>query len=191
MSGADPPVDRAFTANLLGTLAQTIADRVGVGTARAAGHGAHGPAALLTLHWYPDRPISFLATRLRISHPGAVQLVDRLAADGLAQRFPGADGRTKLLALTPAGQDAAQAVLAARQQVLDQASSALSEQQVRDLAAAVGTMLETLTDDLLTSEFMCRLCDERACPDARCPVERAAPSRPHRRGTGYGVTGTG
>jgi hypothetical protein len=48
-------------------------------------------------------------------------------------------------------------------------------------------MLEALTDDLLTSEFMCRMCDELACPDARCPVERAQATPPHRRGTGYGV----
>ena len=33
-----------------------------------------------------------------------------------------------------------------------------------------------LTDDLLTSEFMCRMCDELACPDERCPVERAEPA---------------
>jgi len=49
-------------------------------------------------------------------------------------------------------------------------------------------MLEAITDDLLTSEYMCRMCDELACPDARCPVERAEPAPPHRRGTGYGVT---
>ena len=39
---------------------------------------ANAPAALTTLLWYPDRPIAFLAARLRITHPGAVQLVDRL-----------------------------------------------------------------------------------------------------------------
>ena len=48
-------------------------------------------------------------------------------------------------------------------------------------------MLEALTDDLLTSEFMCRMCDELACPDDRCPVERAEPAPSDRRGIGYGV----
>jgi hypothetical protein len=56
-----------------------------------------------------------------------------------------------------------------------------------DAAAALATMLEALTDDLLTSEFMCRMCDELACPDDRCPVERAEPAPTERRGTGYGV----
>lgn len=179
--------DRAFTANVLGTLALAVADRVALGAARVARHGANAPAALVTLLWYPDRPIAFLADRLRITHPGAVQLVDRLAGDGLVERIRALDGRTKLLALTPDGERTALAVLEARRTVLERAVSALDDGQVRALADAASAMLEAITDDLLTSEHMCRLCDELACPDARCPVERAEPAPPHRRGTGYGV----
>ena len=182
--------DRAFTANVLGTLALTIVDRMHLGVGRAARRGAHAPAALVTLLWYPDRPIAFLADRLRITHPGAVQLVDRLEHDGLVERIPGADGRTKLLALTAAGERAGLSVLAERRAVLERALSTLSDPQVRALADAADVMLEALTDDLLTGEFMCRLCDELACPDARCPVERAEPAPPYRRGTGYGVPET-
>ena len=83
--------EREFAANILGTLALTVGDRVGIGTERAAGYGANAPAALVTLLWYPDRPITQLALRLRISHPGAVQLSERLEAAGLVDRFPGAD----------------------------------------------------------------------------------------------------
>jgi len=181
------PVDRAFTANLLGTLALTIVDRVGIGSARVARHGANAPAALVTLLWYPDRPIAFLADRLRITHPGAVQLVDRLARDGLVERIPGEDGRTKLLALSDRGERVAHLVLDERRQVLDRAVSALDDAQAAAVTDTVGAMLEALADSLLTSEYMCRICDELACPDARCPVERAEPAPAHRRGTGYGV----
>jgi DNA-binding MarR family transcriptional regulator len=180
--------DRAFAANVLGTLALTVVDRVDIGAARATRHGANAPAALVTLLWYPDRPIAFLAARLRVTHPGAVQLVDRLEKDGLVERIPGEDGRTKLLALTAAGDRVALAVLAARREVLERAVGSLDDEQVRAFAEAAEAMLEALTDDLLTSEHMCRLCDELACPDARCPVERAEPAPPHRRGKGYGVT---
>ncbi len=179
--------DRAFTANVLGTLALAIGDRVAAGSARVARHGANAPAALVTLLWYPDRPITFLADRLRITHPGAVQLVDRLERDRLVERIPAVDGRTKLLALTPEGERVALAVLDARRDVVGRALTALDDGQVRALADAAGAMLEAITDDLLTSEHMCRMCDELACPDARCPVERAEPAPPHRRGTGYGV----
>ena len=180
-------VDRAFAANVLGTLAQTIADRTSAGAQAAARHGAHAPAALVSLLWYPDRPVTFLAARLRISHPGAVQLSTRLADDGLVRRFPGADGRTVLLSLTAGGERAARAVLVERSAVLDRAMDGLDDATVAIVTEGVCAMLAALTDDLLTSEFMCRMCDELACPDDRCPVERAEPSPPHRRGTGYGV----
>jgi DNA-binding MarR family transcriptional regulator len=191
-SAPRPPSDavgaeRAFATNVLGTLAVTIADRLRLGTDRAAGRGAHAPAALVTLLWYPDRPIAFLADRLRITHPGAVQLVDRLAEDGLVERIPALDGRTKLLALTPAGERTALQVLDERRGVLARALDALDDAQVAGLVTAAEAMLEALADSLLTSEYMCRLCDELACPDDRCPVERAEPAPPHRRGTGYGV----
>ena len=179
--------DRAFTANVLGTFALTVSDRVAITARQAAHHGANAPAALVTLLWYPDRPIAFLADRLRITHPGAVQLVDRLEQDGLLERIPALDGRTKLLALTVRGETVALDVLARRRDVLGRAVAALDEDAVRALAESMSTMLEAITDDLLTSEYMCRMCDELACPDARCPVERAEPAPPHRRGSGYGV----
>ena len=72
--------------------------------------------------------------------------------------------------------------------MVTRAIAALDDEQVSALSNAAEAMLDALADDLLTSEFMCRLCDELACPDARCPVERAIPTPPHRRGTGYGVT---
>jgi len=172
---------------VLGTLALTLADRTGEGTRRAARHGAHAPAALVSLLWYPDRPIRFLAARLRISHPGAVQLSARLADEGLARRMPGADGRPKLLSLTAAGERAARSVLAERASVLDRALAALDDEAVAAITEGACAMLVALTDDLLTSEHMCRMCDEHACPDDRCPVERAHPGPPHRRGPGYGV----
>lgn len=177
--------DVGFSANVLGTLALALTDRAEQAAARAAAHGAHAPAALVTLLWYPDRPVAHLATRLRVSHPGAVQLSERLAADGLVERVPGADGRTRLLSLTPAGERAARAVLSERAEAVARALGALDDDMLARLTDAVCTMLAALTDDLLTGEHMCRLCDERSCPDERCPVERAEPAPPHRlvRGT--------
>ena len=186
----DRQAERDFAANILGTLALTVGDRVDIGTERAAGYGANAPAALVTLLWYPDRPIAQLALRLRISHPGAVQLSERLESAGLVHRFPGADGRTRLLSLTPAGERTAQAVLAERKAVLGRAIEAVDDAALPVLVQAVGAMLDALADTLLTSEYMCRLCDEQSCPDDRCPVEGAEPSPPHRRGAGYGVEDT-
>jgi len=178
---------RRFAQNVLGTLAQTLTDRVSIGASSVAGLGAHGPAALVTLLWYPDRPIKFLAQRLRISHPGAVQLVGRLEELGLVERIRGEDARIQLLVLTDAGYDTARSVLTQRRDVLARAVGALDDSEVDALVGTVERMLQALTDDLLTSEFMCRLCDERSCPDAWCPVEKAEPTPPLRRGAGFGV----
>ena len=186
-SAADAPRRREFAANVVGTLAQTLTDRVAIGTGVAAGLGAHGPAALTTLYWYPDRPIKFLAERLQISHPGTAQLVTRLEALELVERIRGEDARIQLLVLTDAGYDAARAVLAARRDVVKRAVAVLDDEEVDVLVSTVERMLEALTDDLITSEFMCRLCDERACPDNWCPVEKAEPTPPLRRGAGYDV----
>jgi DNA-binding MarR family transcriptional regulator len=185
---ADLAERRRFAQNVLGTLAQTLTDRVGIGAGSAAGLGAHGPAALVTLFWYPDRPIKFLAERLRISHPGAAQLVTRLEEAGLVERIRGEDARIQLLVLTDAGYDTARSVLAARREVMSRAVGALDDSEVDALVHTVERMLEALTDDLLTSEFMCRMCDERTCPDDWCPVEKAEPTPSLRRGAGYGVT---
>ncbi len=78
-------------------------------------------------------------------------------------------------------------MLASRAAVLDRALADLDGRTLAVVTEAACAMLVSLTDDLLTSEFMCRLCDEHACPDDRCPVERAEPSPPYRRGTGYGI----
>ncbi len=74
-----PPQDRAgteraYAANLLAALARTITDRIDLAAREVTGRGPHAAAALTTLLWYPDRPVGFLAERLRITHPGAVQL---------------------------------------------------------------------------------------------------------------------
>ena len=179
--------ERAFTANVLGCLARSIVDRQDLGMTAVAGRGGSAPAALVTLLWYPDRSIGSLATRLRISHPGAVQLVDGLVRDGLVERVDGADGRSRLLRLTTSGETLAGAVLTQRTRVLERAIADLDEAACHALSTMVSTMLEALADDLLTSEFMCRLCDEGSCPDDRCPVERAEPAPPTRRGRGYGT----
>jgi DNA-binding MarR family transcriptional regulator len=183
--------ERAYAGNLLAALSRTVDDRCDLATRAVLGRTRHAAAALTTLLWYPDRPVGFLAERLRISPPGAVQLAQRLADDGLVERVPGADGRTTLLALTQAGERAALDVLAARRSVAAQAVSALDDERLAGLVRALEVMLGALTDDLLTGESMCRLCDELACPDERCPVERAEPAPPSRRGLGYGVPRAG
>ena len=90
-------------ANILGALAVIVTDRTGNAVAAAAGHSLSAAVALSALHHFLDRPtVDALGRVLGLSPSGAVRLVDRLAADGLVTRGPGADGRSRSLTLTPA-----------------------------------------------------------------------------------------
>ena len=75
-------------ANLLGALAIAVVDRLHQARADDDGRGLTATAALDHLRLRPGQNIDFLARLLHISHPAAVRLVDRLAADGLLERRP-------------------------------------------------------------------------------------------------------
>jgi DNA-binding MarR family transcriptional regulator len=175
MNGMDP----ARTANLLGALSLAVVDRVTAEAADALGHGAAAPAALVTLSNSPDLTIGGLARIVQLSHPGTVRLVDRLAADGLVARHRGDDGREVVLGLTAAGRRAARDVLAARAAVLTEALGALPAADRSALDRVLPRLLAALSPDPDVADHTCRLCDERACPLATCPVEQAiADQRP-------------
>ena len=84
------------TANLLGALALTVADRIATGS---------DAAALITLRNYAEgEPLDLLRRALALSHPGVVRLADRLERRGLVERYRSErDGRAVALRLTRAG----------------------------------------------------------------------------------------
>lgn len=162
-------MDRALTANTLGALALTLADRVTTATTTAAEHGASMPAALVTLRFESGLSIEQLRCALGLTHSGGVRLVDRLAADGLVERRPGA-GRRVTLVLTDAGRRAAQRAIDARRGALEPLLDALSASEAAQLQVLVAKLLEALVSGEDEARRTCRLCDGDACPDERCPL---------------------
>lgn len=164
----------AREANLLGTLSLALANRIEAAVASPLGPSA--PAALAALEGYlGGEPIDALRETLGLTHSGAVRLVDRLVAAGLAERRRRTDARSVAVALTPAGQAAAEAVRAAREQVLEDALSALSGAERETLTALHEKLLAGLTSDRASARRLCRLCDVDACGHDRgtCPVTEA------------------
>jgi DNA-binding MarR family transcriptional regulator len=156
-------------ANLIGALSLAVSDRMATATESAAGHGAKVPAALALVAVHPGCTIEQLRRHLHLTHSGGVRLVDRMAASGLVVRDAGAVGRAVALRLTPKGQEAADAVRGARQEVLASLVASLS---VADQLAATA-VLERLLGELRgrkRAPEICRLCDRDACPPADCPV---------------------
>jgi DNA-binding MarR family transcriptional regulator len=164
--------------NVVGALAVALADRIRDATEAASGMSGPLPAALASLHqWAGGRTVDTLAGGLRLSHSRTVRVIDRLEADGLARRERDpADGRGVLVRLTPAGERAGSAVLAAREAALTAALDGLAPVDRRALAGIAERLLEHVTTGRRSARANCRLCDSHACGhhDGRCPVTRGA-----------------
>src|SRR5262245_14858596 len=177
---------RQHAANALGALSLVIADRMSAAVEAIAELGPSAPAALAALHEFLDGgSVTQLSSVLGLTHSGTVRLVDRLAAEGLVERVGAQDGRAVSVVLTQRGRQTAAQILQTREKSLTSALSALSPDEIDNLAAALDTMLTTVT--LARAEersartndrpapWLCRLCDLAACgrSEGNCPVNNA------------------
>ncbi|MEU2253786.1 MarR family transcriptional regulator [Nocardia xishanensis] len=174
---------RQHAANVLGALSLVIADRMNTAVEAVAALGPSAPAALAAMHEFLDGgSVTQLSSALGLTHSGTVRLVDRLAAEGLVERVGAQDGRAVSVVLTRRGRRTATRILQTREKSLTSALSALSPDEIDNLAAALDTMLTTVT--LARAEersartndrpqpWLCRLCDFAACgrSEGNCPV---------------------
>jgi MarR family transcriptional regulator, negative regulator of the multidrug operon emrRAB len=167
--------DGGYTNNVLAALALAVSDRLSESTSEAAKHGPSAPAVLTTLRFTPGLSIERLAQAVGMTVPGAVQLLNRLEADGLVERTPGSDRRRRHPQLTAIGKRVAAEVLSARALVIDQALDTISASDRATLTHIAELMLAQLSGTRDLADRICRLCDERVCPDRRCPSEAALP----------------
>ncbi len=160
------------TENLLGALALSITDAVAHGIESAEGaYGSDTFALVLLQHWGTLRTDK-LGRQLRLAHSSTVRLIDRLERTGWVLRSIGKDKRTVLVSLTADGLRKAESILATRQHVLSHLVGELSRTEQAALHSIAKKLLHALTVDAASGEHNCRLCDERACNLAECPVER-------------------
>jgi DNA-binding MarR family transcriptional regulator len=170
--------DRA--GNLLGALALSIADRTAEAIEASAGHSQSAAIALSALDQFLGEPtVDRLKTVLGLTQSGAVRLVDRLQADGLVTRGPGADKRSVAIALTPAGRRAAQRVTAARGEVLEHALADLDAEERATFDELLARVVVRQIRGPGATGWLCRLCDMHACgrDDGNCPVATEAKRR--------------
>jgi DNA-binding MarR family transcriptional regulator len=167
---------RRQTDNLLGALALSVVDRISA-VADVAGHSVTAATALSAMAGFLDgASIDRLRNVLGLSHSGAVRLVDRLVAEGLVERLPGADARSRSVSLTTAGRAAAEQISAEREALLHQLTGALDAQERRQLQHLLSKMLEAVVATKDGGAWICRLCDLTACgrTDGKCPTAQAA-----------------
>jgi MarR family transcriptional repressor of emrRAB len=171
-------MDSNRTVNLLGALGVALADGQ-----RAAMRGASGlsdteVAALNVVGNGKGLSIGQVRAALDLTHPGTVRVVDRLVASGLMARGPGADGRTVGLHLTQEGRRAFEAQRRERVGWLDRFAAVLRAEGIEDVEGLLERLLARTPYTFEEGEHLCRLCDERACPQDRCPVTIAVGTDP-------------
>jgi DNA-binding MarR family transcriptional regulator len=175
---ASPELDRL--ANVLGAVAQAVADRTSARLAELTGQSGSAVAALSALHHFLDRPsLDDLRRVLGLTPSGVVRLVDRLTAAGLVTRGPGADGRSRALALTDRGRDLARQAAATRAAGLGDLLAGLTGTDRVTLDRLLATIMAGVVRDKDGGAWICRLCDVTACgrAEGRCPAADAAATK--------------
>ena len=179
-TGWDAEARGKQAANLLGALVLALSDRLEGAVTEAAGLAESDAIALSALHQFLDSPrVDLLAQVLGLSPSGAVRLVDRLEAAGLARRTMGADARVTGVELTADGRERALAVTRARGELMEKALAAVDPSERLQLGELAGRLLVQLIRPPGATRWTCRLCDVVACgrPESRCPVYEAAKAR--------------
>ena len=155
--------------NIIGALSLAVSDAVHVSTQEKAPEVGPAAAAIALLGHEPGMSIERLRRALRLSHPGAVRLVDRLVAEGVVERRQAeTDRRAVALHLTSVGMGSCALVLAVRHERIARALEVLDPNEREILGQLTEKLLRSLVRDLDQAYSVCRLCDASVCID--CPV---------------------
>ena len=162
------PSDRLV--NLFAALAQGVTDRVKGVIFEAFPSGGETAAALVVIGHQPGMSIDQVSKILRLSHAGAVRLVDRLISQGLVAKTPSAaDRRMMHLDLTVEGSEERRKLLALRNASVAELLGGLAVEERKLLERLSESILARLPCDALSALTTCRFCDEKTC--TACPME--------------------
>lgn len=160
--------------NLLGVLAVGVTDRMRAAVAEAMPQGGETVSAVIVIGHAPAMSIDQLSRILRLTHGGAVRLVERLVERNLVDKQPSAsDRRVMTLALTPSGLQLRDKLLALRRDALTALLKHVSPDDLAPLERIAEIIVATLPDNARSALTTCRYCDERSCID--CPMEVFGP----------------
>lgn len=166
------PSDRLI--NVFGALSQAVSDRVRIAIAEAFNAGGETAAALIAIGHAPGMSISQVRETLRLSHAGAVRVVERLGDQGWVAKSPSpSDRRVVHVSLTSLGQVERTKLLGLRNAAVAELLSKVPAHDCGALERVADTILSSLLSDPHGGLATCRLCDQARCTD--CPVDRHRP----------------
>jgi MarR family transcriptional repressor of emrRAB len=156
--------------NVIGAFALALADDLKGAMQDLADGNESACSALIVIGQESGLSVDRLSKILRLSQPGTVRLVDRLAGAKLVERKTGSDRRSVALRLTDAGKRQVKSLLVGRQCALSQALRGLDDWERSTLSAIANKVLGGLERSEIECDRRCRLCDDAACPDQTCPM---------------------
>lgn len=168
----DDPSDRLI--NTFGALSQAVSDRVRMAIAEAFNAGGETAAALIAIGHEPGMSIGQIRQILRLSHAGAVRVVERLGDQGLVEKSQSSsDRRVVHVTLTLQGQAQRAELLGLRKAAVAALLGKVSAEDRVALERAAVAILSSVFCDPQGGWATCRLCDHARCDD--CPVDRHRP----------------
>jgi len=159
------------TENLLGVLALLVTDEMNAQATAPALSGPTARAMLNAIGQYPDSSIEILRDAVDLSHPAAVRAVAGLVDAGFVEKKAGSDKRSVALALTQTGKREASRLRTARGRMLERIVGRLDADERDTLEGLLVKILWNETRDTPHAMQLCRLCDDKPCLRAGCPVE--------------------
>jgi DNA-binding MarR family transcriptional regulator len=154
----------------------------------ACGQSFTASAALSAMLHFLERPsVDQLRQVLGLTPSGTVRLVDRLEDSGYVTRGPGVDGRSTAVELSDRGRLAAEAVSAARADLLVDLVASLPSEQQAGFDQIAKALLVSMKRGPGATRWICRVCDTQACgrDDGLCPfVAGSPPDEPEDEPTG-------
>jgi len=156
--------------NIIGAFALALADDFKSAMEDLAEGNESACAALIVIGQESGLSVDRLSKILKLSQPGTVRLIDRLAEAKLVERKTGADRRSVALRLTEAGKRQVKSLLVGRQHALLQALRGLDDWERSALSAIADKVLRRLGHSAVECDRRCRLCNDDICPDGSCPM---------------------
>jgi DNA-binding MarR family transcriptional regulator len=152
-------------------------DRIEQGAREVIGRGGETPAALVVIGYGQGMTNEKLRRILGLSHSGTVRLVDRLVSDQLVERRSGADGREVALYLTTKGTAIRKDLLASRISAVASLLDVLSPAETKRLGTLVHELLARQDTTEMDRFTICRMCDDRVCPNCPLPTVKGKRDR--------------
>lgn len=164
--------ERLRLENIFGAMSLALVDKMEKAFSAETGLGPSAVAAIIQIGTEPGMAIETLRRIIALSHSATVRLVDHLVAEGLVLRGEalGGDRRAKALHLTEAGETLLRKSIAARRAVIERAVGKLDEAEMALLGRLAEKLLPALVDLGDDQDVVCRVCDQQACVQDRCPI---------------------